>query len=193
MTAAKKVVTKPKKVILNSEETVKQSEETTKKPKKVAEKPEVEMEEGKKETKVVKPRPHLDFCEKIIKGKICNSGTDFVDILRDDYTVVTVLRESIRKIKWIDPDCNPCTCDTCCDDCDCDTCCDDCDCDHDCCCDDHHLGRHHGGCCDVVCLHDFSIPRCDDRIQLRLAGLTGDLNFQFFRKRGCEVIIECSS
>ncbi|MBB6449220.1 hypothetical protein HNR44_001169 [Geomicrobium halophilum] len=146
---------------------------------------------------------HVDEVnEKKIKGMICNSGIDFVDVLRDDCSMVTVLKDSIRKIQWLDDlDCdNPCIDDPFKhhDHCHHHHCrfrfhhllgVDDClHCEHhDCCCHDHHCGHH------FTCLHDHSIPVCDHRIQLRLSGLTDNLNFQFLRKRGCEVIIECSS
>lgn len=43
-----------------------------------------------------------------VKGKICNVGTDFVDILQDNKTVVTVLLNRICKITWPNKDCSPC-------------------------------------------------------------------------------------
>ncbi|MBZ4687108.1 MAG: hypothetical protein PWQ96_351 [Clostridia bacterium] len=43
-----------------------------------------------------------------VEGIICNVGTNFVDIKLEDNTVITVLIEKIRLIKWTDPQCNPC-------------------------------------------------------------------------------------
>lgn len=43
-----------------------------------------------------------------VKGIICNAGTDFVDIKQANNTVVTLMVEKIRLIKWTDPCCNPC-------------------------------------------------------------------------------------
>lgn len=78
---------------------------------------------------------------KTIKGKIYNAGTDFVDIRKEDNTVVTVLHANIRCIKWPDPCCNPCTKHF-----DCNPCFDPCfddffdNCDHHCSpCFDHHF------------------------------------------------------
>ena len=42
-----------------------------------------------------------------VKGVIYNVGTDFVDLLRSNKTVVTVLTERICSISWDDPHCNP--------------------------------------------------------------------------------------
>jgi hypothetical protein len=47
-------------------------------------------------------------CEDKVEGIICNVGTNFVDVKQDDNTVITVLIERIRLIKWVDPACNPC-------------------------------------------------------------------------------------
>lgn len=41
-----------------------------------------------------------------------------------------------------------------------------------------------------VRIHDHVIPFCDERIQLRLAGLTDNLNFKLFRHLGCKVVLE---
>lgn len=260
--------------------------------------------------------------ENIIRGIICNVGTDFVDLLQDNQKVVTVLRNRIKKVKWVEPHCNPCDCDcyecrhskSSCDchsvesSCACPSCkkvdhfhdkhrhheCgyhddhahkanfgdrgrdhiildherrshhreNDCTCHHhgkhsnwhddhkrghcehghndwhdnhkrghcdehghndwhddhkrgyhehghndwrDCKCDKHHHrgcchDRHHS--CDCIrCRRVFLlknefghqvIPACNRRVQLRLAGLTGNLSFQFFRLIGCKVEIECS-
>lgn len=43
-----------------------------------------------------------------VEGIICNVGTNFVDILKYDEKVVTVLIEHICKIEWLDKHCNPC-------------------------------------------------------------------------------------
>lgn len=56
-------------------------------------------------------------------------------------------------------------------------------------------GKHgkKGHVCQSVCSppgHCLPIPVCDDRIRLRLAGLTGNLNYQLFRQKGCRVQIE---
>lgn len=47
---------------------------------------------------------------------------------------------------------------------------------------------HEKDCCPPI--KNVPIPDCDDRIQLRLAGLTGKLTFQLFRMKGCELEIE---
>lgn len=162
--------------------------------------------------RIKRKKTSLECHHTFIRGKICDAGIDFVDILKDDCTVITILRDSIRKIKWLD-DCHPfdhhnpisrnqnrrCRyhhllgvdppsdashskgCHH--------HCCSDHGRGHDCCCDDHGDGHHS---CDFTCLQDFAIPVCDHRTQLRMAGLTGGLSFQFLRNRGCEVIIECA-
>ncbi|MBO8128395.1 MAG: hypothetical protein H0Z39_04235 [Peptococcaceae bacterium] len=43
-----------------------------------------------------------------VTGVVCNVGTDFVDVKRDDGTVVTVLTARICKIEWLQPECTPC-------------------------------------------------------------------------------------
>jgi len=48
--------------------------------------------------------------------------------------------------------------------------------------------KHKKNCCQPF--KCFPVPICDDRIQLRLAGLTGNLTFQLFRLKGCELEIE---
>ncbi|MFZ5828080.1 MAG: hypothetical protein ACOY94_27565 [Bacillota bacterium] len=78
---------------------------------------------------------------------------------------------------------------------------------HDCCPDHHHHHgkHHHHGFCPDFHHHDF-FPRhrfhhhafkhcppfffCDNRVRFNLAGLNGNLPFQFFRLRGCRVRIE---
>jgi len=44
----------------------------------------------------------------VVRGVICNAGTNFVDIRLKSHKVVTILTTNIRKIKWIDKHCNPC-------------------------------------------------------------------------------------
>ncbi|HZG73287.1 MAG TPA: hypothetical protein VEY51_17255 [Chondromyces sp.] len=64
-----------------------------------------------------------------VEGTICNVGTNFVDIIKHNKTVVTILIQRICNIVWEDKHCNPCPC-----------------CDHDC-------GHDHGD-CDCDCGHD---------------------------------------
>ena len=40
------------------------------------------------------------------------------------------------------------------------------------------------------CFIPSRIDICDDQVHLRLAGLTGNLNFQFMRFKGCKVTVE---
>lgn len=49
-------------------------------------------------------------------------------------------------------------------------------------------GHHHD--CGPSKIKHVAIPDCDRRIQLRLAGLTGNLNFQLFRQIGRQVRVE---
>lgn len=103
-----------------------------------------------------------------IKGIICNSGRDFVDIKLHNHRVVTIMKNRIRKIEWPDKRCNPCSC----------------------------RGRHdhhHDNCCNCHYEKSCYIPVCHGRAQLRLAGLINDLSFQLFKMRGCKVIVEISS
>lgn len=46
----------------------------------------------------------------IVKGVICNIGTDFIDVLRDSGVVATILKERICRIDWKDRCFNPCSC-----------------------------------------------------------------------------------
>jgi hypothetical protein len=46
--------------------------------------------------------------KEIIEGKICNSGTDYVDILQKNDKVTTILLNRVCRILWKDPNCNPC-------------------------------------------------------------------------------------
>lgn len=135
-----------------------------------------------------------------LEGIICNVGTDFVDVLQDDQTIVTVLTDRIMNIKWADPDCEPC-CSLNHTDCRCDNHHDHCShchdhhvhCPH---CDGHHehCDCHHNRCCEtpVIWVRDNVVPFCDDRIQLRLAGLTDSVNFELFSHKGCRVILGVS-
>ncbi len=62
-------------------------------------------------------------------------------------------------------------------------------------CSSYHQPWHQGqfACPPVVCLPPCP-PVCDQRLRVNLAGLTGNLAFQFFRAKGCRVKIkyECS-
>lgn len=53
---------------------------------------------------------------------------------------------------------------------------------------EYEHGHHHG--CGTSKIKHVATPDCDRRIQLRLAGLTGNLNFQLFRKIGRHVLVE---
>ncbi|MFD1735422.1 hypothetical protein ACFSCX_02495 [Bacillus salitolerans] len=52
--------------------------------------------------------------------------------------------------------------------------------------------HHHDNDClpKFTCFCDFAIPFCDDRIELRLAGLDDGVNLELFRHRGCRVKLE---
>jgi hypothetical protein len=131
---------------------------------------------------------------KMVKGILCNAGSDFIDVLQKDDTVITVMRNHVRNIKWPDPDCNPCDCGRK-HDCRCDQCCSDdhhCvgfDCRCDLCMNQHRLG--HNCACEGLAPHTC-IPVCHGRVSLRLAGLTDRLTFNLQANKGCPVIIECS-
>lgn len=43
-----------------------------------------------------------------IVGTLCNAGTDFIDIRKANGRVVTILRDRVDKIEWLDKKCNPC-------------------------------------------------------------------------------------
>jgi hypothetical protein len=62
------------------------------------------------------------------------------------------------------------------------------------CLDEHQNRHHHFPCCHekFVCYCDFAIPFCDNRFELRLAGLNDDLNFKFLQNKGrhVEMIVE---
>ncbi|MFS3930486.1 hypothetical protein CHN50_10035 [Priestia aryabhattai] len=128
-----------------------------------------------------------------VEGTLYMVGTDFVDILKDDCTVVTILRNNMSKIIWLDKVKKtsttnhnsayrsthskhfhyPCHC--------------------------HRHGHHHNCTCKKKHHHNKkfhptpSIPACGGMVQLRLGGLTQNLNFHLFKKIGKRVIIECSS
>ncbi|PJZ00013.1 hypothetical protein CPT06_13810 [Bacillus vallismortis] len=132
----------------------------------------------------VKKKKRMSSNEKVLKGVLCNVGTDFVDILLTDSTVMTILRSQIKKINWCDSECNPCSiCQH-----------SDCICEHrhDCQ-DDDCCSHYHCTCMDFFQhqpIRNHGILLCDDRVQLRLAGLTANFNFQLFRFKGCLVEIE---
>lgn len=136
---------------------------------------------------------------KTITGFICSAGTDFLDIKTRSGRVVTVLRNQIKRIDWIDPDCGPCgdsagecnghrhsSCD--CDQESSDVCTwgSELECESSCESESSsQCFKKHAPCCNA-----FGIPVCHDRFQLRLAGLTNQLNFQFFQFTGCEISVE---
>ncbi|MEC1613426.1 hypothetical protein P9E05_10275 [Bacillus mojavensis] len=147
----------------------------------------------------VRKKRRMSSNEKVLKGVLCNVGTDFVDILLTDNTVMTILRSQIKKINWCDSECSPCPV---CQHSDC-----ICEYHHDCQDDVHHdedcsshrehdcprNSHHHCTCMDYLHhqpIRNHGIPLCDDRVQLRLAGLTANFNFQLFRFKGCLVEIE---
>lgn len=126
-----------------------------------------------------------------LEGIICNVGIDFVEVLQNDQTIVTVLTDRIKNIKWADPDCEP-SCSLNHRDGRCDNHYDQCS--H---CHDHHVhcphcDGQHDHCCDthVILVRDHVVPFCDDRLQLRLAGLTDSVNFELFSHKGCRVILD---
>ena len=45
-----------------------------------------------------------------VKGVVCDVGTDFISVLKDNGVVATILKERICKIDWKDSCCNPCDC-----------------------------------------------------------------------------------
>ncbi|HZG83486.1 hypothetical protein [Paenibacillus sp.] len=45
-----------------------------------------------------------------VKGVVCDVGTDFISVLKDNGVVATILKERICKIDWKDSCCNPCSC-----------------------------------------------------------------------------------
>lgn len=205
-------------------------------------------------------------------GIIHRIGTDYVDLLQRDHTVVRVLTRHVKKIKWVDHHCR----NKCLDHVDFEKACRGRD-DHLSCfvCSQHHrdcrcgvnsrdryhdsfqdsrcthCGKHHWDChCSVNrgdrCINSFQdsrcsncgghheechcglnnrerfihsyldkhcshcrkyhrdcrcgkqfnrikdpvIPYCDDRIQLRLAGLTDSFQYKLFKHKGCRVVLE---
>lgn len=51
---------------------------------------------------------------KTVVGRVCNIGVDFVDILKDDRTILTIMKEKICSIQWLDKckhDCHLPKCD----------------------------------------------------------------------------------
>ncbi|QVY62464.1 hypothetical protein [Cytobacillus gottheilii] len=181
-------------------------------------------------------------------GIIHRIGTDYVDLLQSDHSVVRVLTRRIKKIHWVDHHCR----NKCLDHVDFEKACrgNDLHCSHcsryhrDCRCgmkhknysdfdkisrdydrhDGHctHCGRHQQDChcgmgarekfidsyLDSHCAHcrrdhdnchcgkqfhrikDPVIPYCDDRIHLRLAGLTDSFQYKLFKHKGCKVVLE---
>lgn len=43
-----------------------------------------------------------------VSGKICDVGTDFISVRKNDGTVVTILKNQIHSIEWPNQNCNPC-------------------------------------------------------------------------------------
>ncbi|RFU61441.1 hypothetical protein [Peribacillus glennii] len=43
-----------------------------------------------------------------VTGRICNVGTNFVDIIMENHKVVTIMINRICKLDWLDKHCNPC-------------------------------------------------------------------------------------
>lgn len=196
-----------------------------------------------------------------IEGTICQVGLNFVDLLQDNNSVITILTDKITDISWDDPECqkintgcigdhSKCEQSECCTECKdrqglrqqqkmnthnriCQTChliscqCDDnlgyihSDstmrskkrnrfnksaskvCPH--CSSEYMMKQDHCPVCHkndiannhqhdichqrITCFFDHPIPFCDDRIELRLAGLTDDINFKLLQHKGCRVKI----
>jgi len=152
---------------------------------------------------------NLESRRKKVEGAIYQVGLDFVDILQENQQTTTVLTDRISTINWLDHTCNEscsksnsrhrqCRCvefkehrssyhikskhkshdKSTMHDNHCPTC------------RQHHSKQE--DCCEprFVCVCDYVIPFCDDRIELRLAGLTDGLNFNLFRHIGCKVILD---
>lgn len=130
-----------------------------------------------------KKKRHSESMSKKICGFICNAGTDFIELVNQHDTKLMIMKEKISHIEFADCDCSMFhagwyveddhECNECrTHECECDS---DCTCQSDC----HHHSCYRSG-----------IPVCDDRIQLRLAGLDDNLNFKFFMLKGCKVCIE---
>ncbi|MGO4886397.1 hypothetical protein ACJ2A9_01450 [Anaerobacillus sp. MEB173] len=119
-----------------------------------------------------------------LSGIISHIGVNHIDLVRDNQTTIRVLTDRISKVKWIDRNCRNKCVDGVNLDCDCNerhtlTC--------------SHCHHHFNDCrCRLKFnrIHDHVIPFCDDRIHLRLAGLTDSINFKLFRHQGCKVILE---
>ena len=41
------------------------------------------------------------------RGKIFNIGIDFIELKKENDVIVTILRDKISQIIWLDNDCNP--------------------------------------------------------------------------------------
>ncbi|MGG3890844.1 hypothetical protein [Metabacillus fastidiosus] len=136
-------------------------------------------------TRVIKVRnhKHVEECCNEVGGIICDVGFDFVDLLQEDGTVITVLTDRIKKIMKKQRECQSdffhnVNCHCCHDehgfrsDCDCDHC---------------RCNR------DITCFRDNVIAFCDRRVQLRLAGLERSLNADLLRHQGCKVLFELKS
>jgi hypothetical protein len=133
-----------------------------------------------------------------IEGKIHQVGIDYVNLLLDNNELVTILTNRVSKIVWLDPDCTgicrKCHHHTCrCvdfnrehDDFEIDEHCEECGDDHE-----HDDDHDHDDCFPkCTCYCDFAIPFCDDKFELRLAGLTYGVNWELFRHIGCRVKLE---
>ncbi|MDQ0230446.1 hypothetical protein [Metabacillus malikii] len=155
-----------------------------------------------------------------LEGVVKDVGRDFVNIIDDHNRVITVFTKNIKKVIWKDNRCrdkhsrchhnsNQCYCvqhkrDDNCRNRDhykqnrCEHCRDrDCHrknrCGH---CQEHH---HCPNCCDCkndhhhkdfICFCDHAIPFCDKRVELRLAGLTDNVQFELSRHKGCKVLLD---
>ena len=42
------------------------------------------------------------------RGKICGVGIDFIDLKNENGMVVTILKDRVSQIRWLDDDCHPC-------------------------------------------------------------------------------------
>ena len=149
-----------------------------------------------------------------VEGIIYQVGLDYVDLVDDD-CITTVMTDKIAKVKWLDQNCrefaDKCHNHHACECIEFHRCLDCKDKDDrkrrislevenkkcmkckknpvvcydrskkDCC---HDHDRCHQ---DFTCFRDHAIPMCDDRFELRLAGLTDDLNFQLLKHKGCKV------
>ena len=120
-------------------------------------------------------------------GMIYHVGVGYVELLQQDLSIIKVLTDKIAKIIWVDQTCTQ-------------TCFEglplDCKCrdKHHQNCSDCHPHHHKDWPCNhkVNSIHEHVLPLCDDRIYLRLAGLTDSINFKLFRHKGCKVVLELS-